>query len=292
MALVGAITALSFTGLWFLQGTQKSNPEAPAQLAKSKPNAAAVQQPRSLTELFPRTQEYDFPAPVPGTYELPALKDAAGGAVIDHQGRASTLGEEFDGKITLLSFIYTSCEDADGCPLATGLLFDLFHASENSPELAANAKLITLSFDPNHDTPAAMAEYGQSALEDEQHEQKMEWRFLTTSSPDQLKPILDGYGQAINLAKDSETINHLLRLYLDRPQGADPQRLWPRIPRSSSPIGRYRNAAHRGEARPGKLVRHVISPTHRFSLAVRRDSACRGPVIGSCRGRRLGEPRT
>jgi len=98
--------------------------------------------------------------------------------------------------------------------LATGMLFEIFHASELSPELAANTKLITLSFDPNHDTPDAMATYGQSALEDEQRDRKMEWRFLTTASPEQLKPILDGYGQSINLAKDSETINHLLRLYL------------------------------------------------------------------------------
>jgi len=214
MALVGAIAALSFTGLWFWQESPSPDQATPARSAVSKPEAPGAQQPRSLSTLFPRTEEFDFEAPVPGTYDLPVLNEAGDGTVIDHTGRTTTLFEEFDGKIALLSFIYTSCRDADGCPLATGLLFELFHASELSPELAANTKLITLSFDPNHDTPGAMATYGQSALEDEQRDQKMEWRFLTTASLDQLQPILDNYRQSINLAKDSETINHLLRLYL------------------------------------------------------------------------------
>ena len=214
MVLLGAIAAFSFAGLWFWQEGPGGEQGTPASSAKTEPDVPAAQQPRSLTTLFPRTQEFDFKAPVAGTYDIPILKDAGDGAVIDHAGRPSSLSEEFEGKISLLSFIYTSCNDADGCPLATGLLFEIFHASELSPELAANTKLITLSFDPNHDTPAAMASYGQSALEDEQRNRKMGWRFLTTTSRDQLKPILDNYGQSINLAKDSETINHLLRLFL------------------------------------------------------------------------------
>lgn len=214
MALVGAIAAFSFAGLWFARQGPAREQATPESSVKTEPSTPAVQRLRSITTLFPRTKEFDFEAPVPGSYDLPALKQAGDGAVVDHAGRSSSLFEEFDGKISLLSFIYTSCNDADGCPLATGLLFEIFHASELSPELAANTKLITLSFDPNHDTPDAMANYGQSALQDGQRGRKMEWRFLTTASPDQLKPILDNYGQAINLAKDSETINHLLRLYL------------------------------------------------------------------------------
>ena len=214
MVLLGAIAAFSFAGLWFWQQGPGGEQGTPASSAKTEPDAPAAQQPRSLTTLFPRTQEFDFEAPVPGTYDIPVLKEAGDGDVIDHAGRPSSLFEEFEGKISLLSFIYTSCNDADGCPLATGLLFEIFHASELSPKLVANTKLITLSFDPNHDTPDAMASYGQSALQDEQRNRKMQWRFLTTSSKDQLKPILDNYGQSINLAKDSETINHLLRLFL------------------------------------------------------------------------------
>ena len=214
MVLLVAIAAFSSAAYWLWQDKPAGEQQAAVTPDGTEPEAPAAKQPQSLTTLFPRTEEFDFEAPVPGTYELPILKLAGDGNVIDHDGRESTLFEEFDGKISLLSFIYTSCNDADGCPLATGLLFEIFHASEQSPELAANTKLVTLSFDPSHDTPAMMKVYGQSALEDEKRDKKMQWRFLTSSSNDQLQPILDKYSQAVNLAKDNETINHLLRLYL------------------------------------------------------------------------------
>ena len=118
------------------------------------------------------------------------------------------------GKINLVSFIYALCSDARGCPLATATLFDARDASIHLPDITRNAKFISLSFDPARDTPEAMQSYGYPALADPQAARKIPWLFLTTSSRKELDPILRGFGQTINVARDGQTISHLLRVYL------------------------------------------------------------------------------
>ncbi len=192
----------------------------PAETAVTSTSAPAARpQVERLSALFPRTENHDFEAPVAGSYELPVIKLAGDGALRDHTGRATTLHQEYKGKISLLSFIYTRCQDAAGCPLATGLLFDIFHVSDRSAELAANTRLVTVSFDPMRDDPDAMATYGQSALEDENRDAKMAWSFLTADSHSELNPILGSYGQAVSIASDADTLKHVLRMYLIDRQG-------------------------------------------------------------------------
>ncbi len=188
-------------------------PEADPAIAQSRPPSAGGKL-QLLSVLFPRTETHDFETPAPGTYKLPVIKPASDGKVLDQSGRPTTLARQFRGKIALLSFIYTRCSDTHGCPLATGLLFDVFHASAVSPALARNTKLIIISFDPIRDDPDAMKSYGQNALEDEDRDEKMGWSFLTTASHEELNPILEAYGQAVSIASDSNTLKHVLRLYL------------------------------------------------------------------------------
>ena len=53
-----------------------------------------------------------------GTYTLYPIMRAPSGVVVDLDGRSRRLAEFTTGKITLLSFVYTRCRDAWGCPLA------------------------------------------------------------------------------------------------------------------------------------------------------------------------------
>jgi len=161
------------------------------------------------------TAAFDYPAPEPGSYDLPALGPAADGPVLDVGGRQHRLKELMAGKVAVLSLIYTGCETA--CPEATATLYDLFYASAGDRELAEQVTLISLSFDPDRDTPAAMAAYGAAALADPGG--KSRWHFLTTASRRQLEPILAGYGQAVDARPpggpaDQALLSHLLRVYL------------------------------------------------------------------------------
>jgi cytochrome c peroxidase len=164
--------------------------------------------------LAPGYGSLQFSAPEPGTYTLPVLGAAADGAVLDTEGRAIALHKLMGDKIVLLSFIYSTCSDVNGCPLATSVLQKIKNRLKQEPKLADKLRLLTLSFNPEHDTPAMMKHYGQ-----EFQDKGVEWRFLTTRSEQELQPILDHYKQSIQKVYDKEgkftgTFSHILRVYL------------------------------------------------------------------------------
>lgn len=172
-----------------------------------------------LASLFPRTADYDFAVPLSGTYQLPALKAAPGGQLLDMNGEAQDLAKVLDGRISLVSFVYLLCADTNGCPLALSTLFDVFDSSEAAPFLKQHLQLVTISFDPERDTPEALGSFAYPVLADPKAGRKIDWHFYTSSGPKVLQPVLDGFGQAVIRTADSETINHLLRMFLVDRQG-------------------------------------------------------------------------
>src|SRR4051812_19087417 len=99
------------------------------------------------------TAGVDFEPPKPGTYQLPPIKAAADGEVVDVKGEPNRLGSYVHGKVTVLSFIYSRCGDGRACPYATGVLRKLHEASVDDPALARGLRLVSMSFDPVGDTP-------------------------------------------------------------------------------------------------------------------------------------------
>src|SRR6201999_2389719 len=97
--------------------------------------------------------DYDYDPPVAGSYALPVIKMAPDGAIIDSDSKALDLRQLTHGRITVLSFIYTRCAAPKACPYAAGVLSQLHALSANDKELATNMRLISLSFDPDYDTP-------------------------------------------------------------------------------------------------------------------------------------------
>ena len=186
---------------------------APVQPAVgTEPEGSGVAQP--LSTLFPRSDAFDFEAPAPGSYDLPPLKMAPDGGVLDHTGRKRRLAEVLGGRISLVSFIYLMCSDEDGCPLALSTLFDIHQASAEAPALKDAVQLVTLSFDPERDTPQALESFAYPILLDPASAKKLDWQVLTTRDRETLQPILDGFGQAVDRSPDGALIQHLLRMYL------------------------------------------------------------------------------
>jgi cytochrome oxidase Cu insertion factor (SCO1/SenC/PrrC family) len=162
-----------------------------------------------------RNADYDYDAPEPGTYTLPIIKPAADGALLDSAGNPVRLAQLTRGRITVMSFIYTRCAAARACPYATGVLMQLHRESAEDPALAMQLRLVSMSFDPDHDTPERMAAYSGLAA---QRPTAAPWHFVTTRSQTQLKPILEAYGQAVNKkenpADPTGPLNHTLRVLL------------------------------------------------------------------------------
>ena len=110
----------------------------------------------------PRDSDYDYDPPVPGSYSLPVVKAAADGALLDSDGKSLNLRDLTHGRITVLSFIYTRCAAPRACPYATNVFGQLQLVSANDKALAKNMRLVSLSFDPEHDTPQYLAEYSEN----------------------------------------------------------------------------------------------------------------------------------
>ena len=164
----------------------------------------------------------DFTPPAPGTYQLQHIMPVPEGTVLDVDGAAKSLHAFTRDKITLLSFIYTSCADPEGCPMAYQTFDDLKKHIVARPEFTNKIRFVSLSFDPLRDTPEMMQHYGGSHVRDKQG---VQWFFLTTPSPEALEPLVEGFGQDIQVVVDKETgrtskeLSHVLKVFLIDGQG-------------------------------------------------------------------------
>src|SRR6266700_8426654 len=142
---------------------------------------------------LPRDSDYDYDPPAPGSYSLPVVKVAPDGALLDSAGGSSSLRDLIHGRVTVLSFIYTRCAAPKGCPYATGVLNQIHDLSVDDKTLAKSMRLVSLSFDPEHDTPERLAAYSETVRE---QGSGCEWRFVTSKSRVELDKILAAYDQA------------------------------------------------------------------------------------------------
>jgi len=163
------------------------------------------------------TDKLPYEVPKPGTYTLSnvgAVGAVGGGPVLGVDGEVLELENLFSDKIVLLTFIYSSCTDLNGCPLATAVFYKIKERFKNDPKLADKIRLIRISFDPEHDTPEVMKLYGAGFEEGDP-----QWLFLTTAPEQALKPVIEQYGQMVIKEYDDDgnytgTMAHVLRAFL------------------------------------------------------------------------------
>jgi protein SCO1/2 len=160
----------------------------------------------------------DFEPPAPGTYTLHRIMAAPDGEVLGVDGRPQRLSRYTRERITLLGFIYTTCVDPEGCPLAYRVFDALKQSIAARPALRDQAQLVTLSFDPARDTPAVMQRYAGSRVKED--DSGVRWYFLTTRSARELMPLVEGFGQDVRWTIDRSSgqprreLSHVLKVFL------------------------------------------------------------------------------
>lgn len=157
----------------------------------------------------------DFVAPAPGSYALPPIQPAADGWVLEGNWLPRRLSRYTQGALTLLTFAYTYCTDPVGCPLAYETFDTIKRKVLADAALRGKVRLVSLSFDPANDTPDAMRTYGGEHA----RSLKLPWHFLTTYSTKFLKPILDDFGQDVEIELDANGAPtraraHMLKVFL------------------------------------------------------------------------------
>lgn len=158
----------------------------------------------------------DYVPPPAGSYALQVIQRTPDGEVVGADGKSHRLSEYTRGRITLLSLVYTYCTEPTGCALAYETGVEVKNRILADSRLRGRAQFVSLSFDPLNDTHDSMQAYGG------RHAQPggpLPWHFLTTRSMQALRPILDGFGQEIEVERDARgratrTISHMLKLFL------------------------------------------------------------------------------
>lgn len=157
---------------------------------------------------------YVYELAAPGSYDLPRIKPATGGRLLDETGTAVDLGALFEGRLTILAFMYTRCGDV--CPLAALRLADLQRLAAADTAVAGRLQLVSLSFDPEHDTPEVMADYAETLRAPEIDAPR--WLFLTAAGRAAMAPLLEAYDQPVARKADPDApggpLSHLLRVFL------------------------------------------------------------------------------
>jgi len=128
-----------------------------------------------------------------------------------HWGR---LHDVMGDRITVLSFIFTTCTDVNGCPLAAYVLSGVQRALLDRPEMRDRVRFISFSFDPENDSPKVLKEYGGKFRDPNFH-----WDFVTAATDIDLATTLDAYGQSVLRDYDGEgnymgSMSHILRVFL------------------------------------------------------------------------------
>jgi cytochrome c peroxidase len=154
-----------------------------------------------------------YTPPPPGTYELPPIKTVSDHPVLDEDGGDTTLFTLAGDRRAVVAFVYTTCVEAAGCPVSTAALERLDHAIAEDPGLRGRVTLLTVSFDPERDTPARMAERRRL------HAPRGDWRFVTTRDPSMLQPLLDDFGQPVAKLRRADgswtgLFRHVLKVFL------------------------------------------------------------------------------
>ena len=160
----------------------------------------------------------DFEPPAAGTYKLHRIMPAPEGEVLGIDGRPRPLSQFTRGRVTLLGFIYTACTDPNGCPLAARVFDALKPQVIASPKLRGKVRFVTLSFDPARDLPEVMRHFAGSRVQDEHG--PLPWYFLTTRSARELMPLVEGFGQDVEVTrvrsggKVRTELSHVLKVFL------------------------------------------------------------------------------
>src|SRR5262245_10624372 len=129
----------------------------------------------------------------------------------DQAGQPLTLSAWRDAAV-VITFIYIRCPLPQFCPLMDRRFAEVQAAARDNESLRGRVRLLSVSFDPQHDTPEAMTEHAAKVGAD-----PAIWRFAT-AEPGTVDPFAAAFG--VNVIREADgTITHNLRTAVLAPGG-------------------------------------------------------------------------
>jgi protein SCO1/2 len=124
--------------------------------------------------------------------------------------------KQYRGKVLLLTFIYTRCPFPDFCPRMSKNFAEIYHQLGNDAAISGNTHLLSISFDPTHDTPRVLRDYGFSVAGNKQPSLFERWEFVAPRPVD-LPKIAEYF--ALAYKPEGGLITHTLSSAVVGPDG-------------------------------------------------------------------------
>lgn len=118
---------------------------------------------------------------------------------------------DFAGKVVILHFVYTRCPDA--CPLHTEKLADV-QARINATPMKDRVQFVTITSDPENDTPEVLRDYGVIHGMDPAN-----WTFLTVAPgqpPETTRNLAQAFGHTFAVENDGTQTHGVVTHVLDK----------------------------------------------------------------------------
>jgi protein SCO1 len=123
---------------------------------------------------------------------------------------------DYRGKVLLVTFIYTRCPLPDFCPRMNENFRAVQKLLQDVPGSMERAEFLSISFDPEHDTPRVLKHYASLYKKYPPAEKSFDWQFAAPSAKD-LPELAQFFGLAYQ--PDQAQIVHSLSTTVIGPNG-------------------------------------------------------------------------
>ena len=133
----------------------------------------------------------------------------------NQDGKRVTL-HDYRGRALVITFIYTRCPLPDYCPLMTDNFAEIVRQIKSDAALYDKTRLLSITVDPEYDTPAVLREYGAKHTGESGAAAFGHWQFAT-GKPDEIKQVAAWFG--LQYWPEGGQIIHSLRTAVIAPDG-------------------------------------------------------------------------
>ena len=135
--------------------------------------------------------------------------------LINQDGKSVHLAQ-YRGRALLLTFIYTRCPVPEYCTLMSNNFAIIDQEAQKDPALYRQTHLISISFDPEYDTPQVLRSYGAAHTGNYDKETFVHWEFATADAAE-VKRMAQFFG--FTYVSEKDQIVHSLQTALIAPDG-------------------------------------------------------------------------
>lgn len=160
-----------------------------------------------LEEVVITDQSVDSAGPASGAGVEPKLGEEVPNYRLVNQDEKTIRIHDYKGKTLLLTFIFTRCQDPNQCTLMSANFARVSQELQKQPTLYEKTHLLSVSFDPEYDTPKVLRSYGAAYTGKYTDEKFEHWEFAS-GTEEEVKGIAQFFG--LGYYKDEQTGNQQL----------------------------------------------------------------------------------